>query len=342
MKRRKVCGLLITVIYILSFTLLYAQATSTRSSRSTTRSSSTTWREERKEEQREGAVRDFVMAVIGGMLRHPDPTIRKQAIEAISSGLAGDTGTTGSSTDRGGIRSLFSMSSTGSGSSSREGETSTGVGGAVFIPDLYVLLQDPDPEVRDIASVGLDMIFQTDTTLPRFMNDKDPLIRKYASQIFARKRLTGTENRTSSSTQDLEEVRDLLALRTMLVRLKYEDNEEVKKSIRDALDWYIRSGGDNRTSGSREWGQDMFGVDASIVLNYLNDPDPEIRKQAIKTIALRETSNDVLIKLMERLRVEKDEEVRRELQTAMDTIRQRQAYWNERGQGGGGIPGVGR
>ena len=342
MKNKKILGICITGFCILFISSLSAQTSSKISSSSSrSQTSMSNWRQDQqnKEQQRQGVVRDFVMAVIGGMLRHPDPTIRKQAIQSISMGIISGEATGGSSTTEGGIRNLFAVNEQGT-TGGEEGELSTGVGGAVFIPDLYVLLQDPDPEVRDIASVGLDMIFQTDTTLLRFMSDNDPLIRKYATQIFARKRLTGTENRTSSSTQDLEEVRDLLALRTLLVRLKYENNEEVKKSIKDSLDWYIRAGGDSRTSGSRESGQDMFGVDASLLITYLNDPDPELRKQAIRTIALRETSNDTLIKLMERLRVEKDEEVRSELQKAMDTIRQRQAYLTEGRQGGAGLPGV--
>jgi len=342
MKNKKILGICITGFCILFISSLSAQTSSKiGSSRSSSQSTTSNWRQDEKDkEARQGVVRDFIMAVIGGMLRHPDPTIRKQAIQSISMGIIGGETTGGSSTTTGGINDLFAVNTQGTTGGTQEGELSTGVGGAVFIPDLYVLLQDPDPEVRDIASVGLDMIFQTDTTLLRFMSDNDPLIRKYATQIFARKRLTGTENRTSSSTQDLEEVRDLLALRTLLVRLKYENNEEVKKSIKDSIDWYIRAGGDSRTSGSRESGQDMFGVDASLLITYLNDPDPELRKQAIRTIALRETSNDTLIKLMERLRVEKDEEVRSELQKAMDTIRQRQAYLTEGRQGGAGLPGV--
>ncbi|MCM8762455.1 MAG: hypothetical protein NC929_03965, partial [Candidatus Omnitrophica bacterium] len=309
---------------------VYAQ-TSTSGTRSSTRSSSSTWRQERKEEQRQGAVKDFVMAVIGGMLRHPDPVVRKQAIQSISIGMVGEEATGGS--NEGGVRSLFAVSNERSGG---QDDTSTGIGGAVFIPDLYVLLSDPDPEVRDIASVGLDMIFGTDSTLLRLLQDNDPLVRKYATQIFARKRISiSEEGGGRSSEEQLAEVRDLLALRTMLVRLKYEKEPEVRKVIQDTLDWYIKYGGDTRNRGGRgEYGEDLFGVSATLSLDYINDPDPEIRKNAIKTIGLRESSDDIMIKLLERLRVEKDESVRQEIQTALDNIRTRQTYDRE-GRGGG-------
>lgn len=336
MNRKKGIILGITGIYLLLIFSVYAQSTTTRSSRSSTRSSSTQWRQERKEEQRQGAVRDFVMAVIGGMLRHPDPIVRKQAIQSISAGMIGEEGTSGSR--EGGVRSLFAVSDE-RGGGSRGGDTSTGIGGAVFIPDLYVLLSDPDPEVRDIASVGLDMIFGTDSTLLRLLQDEDPLVRKYAAQIFAKKRISSTEEgRGRGSEEELAEVRDLLALRTMLVRLKHEKEPEVRKAIQDTLEWYIKYGGDTRDRGGRgEYSQDMFGVSATLSLDYLNDPDPEIRKQVVKTIGLRDASDDIIIKLLERLRVEKDEGVRQEIQKALDNIRIKQTYDRE-GRGGGGAP----
>ncbi|MDD3725997.1 MAG: HEAT repeat domain-containing protein, partial [Candidatus Ratteibacteria bacterium] len=71
-----------------------------------------------------------------------------------------------------------------------------------------------------------------------------------------------------------------------------------------------------------------------LTLDYLNDPDPEIRKQTAKTIGLRESSDETMIKLLERLRVEKDESVRQEIQTALENIRTKQTY-NREGRGGG-------
>lgn len=344
---------LLTAFFVLSFLSSLDAQTSTTSSRSTRSGSrtgsSSTFREERKDEQRRGAVRDFVMAVIGGMLRHPDPTVRKQAVQAISTGMAGgdERGGGGSSSERGGIRSLFAVDDQSGGGG--QDETSTGVGGAVFIPDLYVLLSDPDPEVRDIASVGLDMIFQTDSTMLRFMNDPEPLIRKYAAQIYAKKSFSQGETQRGDNREEMGQVKDLLALRTMLVRLKYEKEPDVRKAIVDSLEWYIRYGGDTREGGrggSEQFGGDMFGVDAALTLEYLNDSNPELRKQAIKTIALRETSDNVLIKLMERLRIEQDEEVKKELMSALDTIRTMQYYKGDErggaaGAGGGALPGGG-
>lgn len=313
--------LTLTAVLLLSSGALFAQTAAT--SRSS--GSSSSFREDKDDKQRQGAVRDFVMAVIGGMLRHPDPNIRKQAIQTVSTGLAGGEGT---DSDEGGVMSMFSFSDEEGGS---EDSTSTGIGGTVFIPDLYVLLADPDPEVRDVASVGLDMIFQTDATLLRFMSDPEPLIRQYATQIYAKKRISSSEE-DSGDEKNLVAVRDLLALRTLLVRLKYEKEPSVRKAITESLEYYIKYGGDEGADDSK---YSVFGVDSAIVTEYLNDPDPELRKQAIKTIAQRDRSDDMLMKLMERLRVEKDEGVRSELVKAMDSIRSRQASGAEGQQGGG-------
>ncbi len=350
MSKRKWFVSTIAVFFI--FSSLSSLNAQTSSKSSTRTSSSSAFRDDRDEDKdRRGAVRDFVMAVIGGMLRHPDPTIRKQAIQSISMGMAGDSNDSGnSSNERGGIRSLFAVGDTESGGSSDE-DSSTGVGGAVFIPDLYVLLADPDFEVRDIASVGLDMIFQTDSTMLRFMNDPEPLIRKYATQIYAKKSFSQTETTSrSDNNEDMGQVKDLLALRTMLVRLKHEKEPDVRKTIVDSIEWYIRHGGgdsEGRSGSSQEYSGDMFGVDVALLIKYLNDENPELRKQAIKTIALRETSDDVLIKLMERLRIEQDEEVKQELITALDVLRTMQYYskGDQRtgGAGGaatGGLPGL--
>jgi len=317
--QKRVFLLTLAAVFLMYSVMLNAQtAPSSRTS-----GSSSSFREDRDDEQRQGAVRDFVMAVIGGMLRHPDPNIRKQAIQTVSMGLVGGEGT---DSEEGGVMNLFSFSGEDSGNNE---STSTGVGGTVFIPDLYVLLADPDPEVRDVASVGLDMIFQTDATLLRFMSDPEPQIRKYATQIYSKKRITSKEE-SSDDEEDLSAVRDLLALRTLLVRLKYEKEPAVRKAIIDSLEYYVKYGGDE---GSDDTKYSVFGVDSAIVMEYLNDPDPELRKQAIKTIAQRDRTDDMLMKLMERLRVEKDEEVRSELLSAMDSIRSKQLS-DEEQQGG--------
>lgn len=329
-KKGIISGLTMVFVFSLFLPLNAAEAkraTSTRSSTSTFRQDS-----EEKDKNRRGAVRDFVMAVIGGMLRHPDPTIRKQAIQTISRGMM-SSNNEDNNEEEGGIRSLFAIG----GRDDDEEGTSTGVGGAVFIPDMYILLADPDPEVRDIASVGLDMIFQTDTTLLRFMNDPEPLIRKYATQIYAKKGFSRQNEDSSDNEEDTGDVEDLLALRTMLVHLKYEKEPSVRKAIIDSLEWYIRSGGNDEEGGNKDnqFTGDMFGVDVALLEKYLNDENPELRKQAIKTIAIRETSDEVLMKLMERLRIEEDEEVKKELVTALDVIRTVQYYKREGERGGG-------
>ncbi len=332
-----------TVLTLAFFVQLNGQTASKTTTKSTSGRSSTTFRDKKEDEKRRGAARDFIMAVIGGMLRHPDPAVRKQTIQSISRGMISGEGTSNrSNSEKGGIRSLFAMGYDNNSGGSRDDETSTGVGGAVFIPDLYVLLSDPDPEVRDIAAVGLDMIFQTETTLLRFMNDPEPLIRKYATQIYSKKGFLFSNNERSSRSdnEDMSQVSDLLALRTMLVHLKYEKEPGVRKAIVDSIDWYIRSGGseqDGRSGSNNQFAGDMFGVDVALLTKYLNDENPELRKQAIKTIALREVSDDVLMKLMERYRVEDDEAVKKELMTALDTIRAVQYYKRERdGRGGAG------
>ena len=129
-KKGIICGLTMVFVFSLFLPLNAAEAkraTSTRSSTSTFKKDS-----EEKDKDRKGAVRDFVMAVIGGMLRHPDPTIRKQAIQTISRGMMSSNNE--DNNEEGGIRSLFAIGGT---DDDKEG-TSTGVGGAVFIPDMYI------------------------------------------------------------------------------------------------------------------------------------------------------------------------------------------------------------
>jgi len=246
MKNKKILGIFVIGICILSISSLAAQtSTSSKiSSGGLGGNTSTTWGTNQNTQQQntqQNMINNFVMAVIGGLLRHPDPTIRIQAIQSISMGMISGEGTDNSSTT-GSIGSIFGVNTQGTGTTNGS-NTSTGVGGAIFIPDLFILLNDPNPEVRDMASIGLDAIFNTDTTLIRLVNDEDPIVRKYAVQIFAKRQLAGTENQissnTSSNTQNLTDVKSFLAVRTLLVRLKHEDNEEVKKAIQDALDKYI-------------------------------------------------------------------------------------------------------
>ncbi|HDD64899.1 MAG TPA: hypothetical protein ENF61_02165, partial [Firmicutes bacterium] len=234
MKRRILTSLILVLTFMLFTTQILAQ-TSSRSNTRTRRGGSFRQDRERREEgYRRGEILDFIAAVIGSQLRSSDPKIRIQAIESIVSGIATSEGTRGGDT-RGGARGLFSINTRESGGRDTR---SAGVGGAAFIPDLYALLADPDPEVRDIASVGLDIMFGTDVTLMRLMDDPDPIIRKYATKIYTTKAFSGDRDR-GGREEEYEDVRELLALRTLLVRLKYEKDPGVRKVLIDAIEWYI-------------------------------------------------------------------------------------------------------
>ncbi len=265
---------------------------------------------------RQGEIASFLSAIIGGMMRHPDPIIRKQAVQSVIQGAGGTTTSGSSSTNTSGIRGLLSTSTTGTGSRS---DTAGGVGVVTFVPDLYMLLADPDPEVRDIASVGLDVLFGTDMTLMRMMNDEDPIIRKYATKTFASRNLRGNrEGTTGSSTNEEVNTYELLALRTLLVRLKYEKDLTVRKTIIDALEWYVSSGGTERDTGGRDLltGR-IFGVDAGI-LKYLEDENPEVRKNAIRVVSSSDYNPQTLELFFEMFRKEKDPDVKKSLQEAID------------------------
>jgi len=123
---------------------------------------------------RQSIVYDFVRAIIAGKLRHPDPKVRKQAIQTIVESMVSGEGDN-SDTNEGGARNLFSIGNNDNNSD----DNTTSVGAVVYIPDLYALLSDPDPEVRDTASVALDALFGTDTTLMRLMDDPDLLLNCY-------------------------------------------------------------------------------------------------------------------------------------------------------------------
>ncbi|MCK9266883.1 HEAT repeat domain-containing protein [bacterium] len=282
--------------------------------------------------ERASIVTDLLVAyVIGGMLRNPDSNVRKQAIQSLAKGLSStntSSSSSSSSTSTSGVRErLFGTGSSSSSSSSSSSDSSSGLGPMIYIPDLYVLLADPDPEVKDLASAGLDLIMGTEVTILRLMNDPEPLIRNYATKIYATRIFANAQSsgtsRSSSTTEGEGDISELFALRTMLVRLKYESNVEVRKTIKDAIEWYITKGASD-TSGGRGGRESdifsgMFGVDPN-VLKFLDDPDPELRKNAIRVVSSAETNYDVLIMFMERLKTETDDGVRQELQTAIDNF----------------------
>ncbi len=268
---------------------------------------------------RQSIVYDFVRALIAGKLRHPDPKVRIQAIQTIVGSMISSSGDD-SDTSEGGARNLFSI---GNNDDNSDDNDTTSVGAAVYIPDLYALLSDPDPEVRDTASVALDALFGTDTTLIRLMDDIDPIVRKYATKIYAKRAFSNT-NDDDNDDNNTDDLRELLALRTFLVRLKYEKNPEVRKVITDTIEYYLRSNisedNENNNLGY------MGGIDSSMY-TYLKDPNPEIRKNAIKIISQLDYNPQLLTTLMEMLKTEKDKSVKAEIQKAIDAFIQKEKQY---------------
>ena len=264
-------------------------------------------------------VYDFVRALIAGKLRHPDPKVRIQAIQTIVGSMISSSGDDSDNTS--GARSLFSI---GNNDDSDDDNNITSVGAAVYIPDLYALLSDPDPEVRDTASVALDALFGTDTTLIRLMDDTDPIVRKYATKIYAKRAFSNTSDDDDDDNNNTDDLRELLALRTFLIRLKYEKNPEVRKVITDTIEYYLRSNiGEENENNNLGY---MGGIDSSMY-TYLKDPNPEIRKNAIKIISQLDYNPQLLTTLMEMLKTEKDESVKAEIQKAIDAFIQKEKQY---------------
>lgn len=314
-------------------TILFSQTTRTGGSRSSGRTQSI--REQRRSEQREerqAYIQDFIVSVIGSMLRHPDPKIRMQAVQSIIAGMASGEVEGGGGRNEG-LRSFFAVGEEGRGG---RGEEYGGAGAASFVPDLYTLLNDPDPEIRDIASVGLDVMFGSEVTLLRFMDDPDPLVRKYATKIFTTKSLSSQREGGRSREEEYGALDELIALRTLLVRLKYEKDEEVRKTLMDGIEYYLHTGGRRDRGGREEWA--VSGVDASLI-KYLKDPNPELRKNAAKIIGEMEYSQEAIKILMEALKEEKDESVKNEINRSIDKlINAASGYGRERGGGAGVAP----
>lgn len=295
-----------------------SSTTSSSSSRETFRSRFGTDNDNDNNNNRQ-IVYDFVRAIIAGKLRHPDPKVRIQAIQTITGSMISSSGDDSDNTS--GARSLFSI---GNNDDSDDDNNITSVGAAVYIPDLYALLSDPDPEVRDTASVALDALFGTDTTLIRLMDDTDPIVRKYATKIYAKRAFSNTSDDDDDDNNNTDDLRELLALRTFLIRLKYEKNPEVRKVITDTIEYYLRSN-INEDNENNNLGY-MGGVDSSIY-TYLKDPNPEIRKNAIKIISQLDYNPQLLTTLMEMLKTEKDESVKAEIQKAIDAFIQKEKQY---------------
>lgn len=298
--------------YLFSQTSGGSRTGGTRSS-GTSRQSLREQRSGERTEERQAYIQDFIVSIIGSMLKHPDPKVRMQALQTIISGIAGGE-TEGGRGQGQGIRSFFAVGQEGRGGTSGE---YAGAGAGSFVPDLYTLLSDPDPEIRDVASVGLDVMFDTDATLMKYMNDPDPLVRKYATKIYSTKSI-GSNIRDRGSREEYGITSQMLALRTFLVKLKYEKDEEVKKAIVDSIEYFIETGGQQRGQTQRA-GWRTTGADVSIV-KYLNDPNPEIRKNAAKIIGQLDFSQATLNILMEALKKETDDDVKSEINRAIDNL----------------------
>ena len=324
----------IIYLIVLSFAVsLYSQTSSSGSSvktgSSSRSSSSGTFGSNRQRSQRSevteemrGQITNMIASIIGSKLRHPDPEIRKQALMSLVSSMAGSEKGRGNEE---GVQSIFSFGREGRGR-----EEGTGTGGATFIGDLYELLQDPDPEVRDLASVGIDILFNTEVTLLRFMQDENPLVRKYATKIYTIRNL-GTDTQRRGSDREYGYAAQLIALRTLLVRLKHEKDPSVRKVITDGIEQFLMTGGGE--SGRR---QDIFvGVDQSII-DYLNDPNPVVRKNALIIISKMEYNPTILNVLLERLKVEQDEEIKTLIERTIETL-----TGGVREGGRGALPGAG-
>ncbi len=270
---------------------------------------------------------NFLAAIIGSYLRHPDPKVRIQAIQSLTGAMVSGEGTGNNTNNNSGIRGLFGIDVNNTGNNNT---TSGGIGGAIFIPDLFVLLSDPDPEVQDMASMGLDILFGTDVTILRFMDDPDPIVRQYATKIYSTRSFSGDTNRTTgNNNNEYEEgsLKELVALRTLLVRLKYEKDEGVKKVLTDSIELYLQSIGLGREGQSGTRGTSLtgiFGVDPSII-KYLNDDNVEVRKNAVKIISAMEYNPQILNILLERLKKETDDGVKEAIQNAIDSYTQQRS-----------------
>ncbi|MCD6221853.1 HEAT repeat domain-containing protein [bacterium] len=328
--KNKIKLFLITLIFIGMVIPSIAQTSRrTSSSRSSRRSSRGTFgnrdnRNDNRGEYRQAVVYDFVRTIIAGKLRHPDPKIRIQTIQTIAGSMISSSGDD-SGTNEGRARNLFSIGNNDDNSD----DNTTSVGAVVYIPDLYTLLSDPDPEVRDTASVALDALFGTDTTLIRLMDDTDPLVRKYATKIYSKRAFSNTNNdNNDDENNNTNDLKELLALRTFLIRLKYEKNPEVRKVITDSIEYYLRR---NINEDNEDNNIGYIGGIDSAIYTYLKDPNPEIRKNAIKIISQLDYNPQVLKTLMDMLKIEKDKSVKAEIQKAIDVFIQKEKSRQEEG-----------
>ncbi len=190
---------------------------------------------------------DFVVATVAGMLRHPNKEVRMQVLQSLVGGmtLGSTTSTSSSSTTTKGIGDIFALrgGTTRTSGSSTSTTSTEGLGSTVFIPEFFTMLADPDPQIRDLVSIALDQIFGTDASLIRFMNDPDPVVRKYAIRLFVIRAQTSDQYRTtttssSSNTNYVRSSNDILVMRILLNMIKDPD-PDVRKVASDALEKFI-------------------------------------------------------------------------------------------------------
>lgn len=262
---RKLCAITLLVIFIAGYIEIFAQTQSrtsttgrTSSSRSRTGTSGTSGNYDTG-----GA--EVVVATVANMLRHPNKEIRMQAVQSLVGGMTlGTTTSTTSSSGNTGIGDLFGMrgSRTTSSGSSRSSDAE-GLGTTVVIPEFFTMLADPDPEIRDFVSIALDQIFGTDTSLLKFMNDPDPVVRKYAIRLFVIRaqesdQYRGTRTTSSSGTQYTRGSSDILIMRILLNMAKDPD-PDVKKVAEESLEKFIS---DLEQRYQRTTGQGQSGMTA--------------------------------------------------------------------------------
>lgn len=248
---KKMLKVLILILFITGYIELFAQTTSTRTSTSTrssgigSRSSRGTTGSSTDYYGTGGA--DFIVSAVANMLRHPKKEVRMQALQSLVGGMTLGTTTTttsSSSTNTTGIGDIFGMrGGRNTSTSSSNNYDSGGLGTTAVIPEFFTMLADPDPEIRDLVSIALDQIFGTDASLLKFMNDPDPLVRKYAIRLFVIRaqedeQYRGTRTTSSTSTTTVRSSNDILIMRILLNMMKDPD-PDVKKVASDALEKFI-------------------------------------------------------------------------------------------------------
>jgi len=287
---------IIFLIMIASTVPLFTQTSSSGTSSSRGTGTLTIERKETTEEEMRAKILSVINSTIGSKLRHPDAKVRKQALTYLVS-LLGTSGIFNTTTGTSGTTATQTVS----------------LVGTQFVSDLFLLLNDSDPEVSDLARVALDVLFGTEDTFLKYMEDPDPLIKKYAIKIYTERCLKVKTTGSTTTEVDRSYITQLSALRTLLVRLKYEKDEGTRKTLSDAIEQFLVSSEGEGTKKPR------IAVDQTII-NYLNDSNPDVRKNALKIIASMEYNPAIFGILLERLKVEKDEEVKSEIERTIETI----------------------